>query len=135
MVKEIVVTSSLTDEMILAGAALVRGLDKARLTVSAALWLYLADTDTWRFIVASPEVRIEGPKKMYKKVLAVIAKLPADQPKIPLKDISVTDTKDTLISSLRTALRTKENNPAGIRFSHNVINGVPIDDAYIYRVS
>lgn len=133
MVTEMVVKESLSSEMISAGAELTRRLDETRFIVSASLWLYIPEVNTWRFIVASPEVRTQGPKKAYKQVQSIISKMPEDQPKIPLKDVTVIDSNDPLISLLRVAIRTGDGR--GIRFTHNVINGVLIEDAYIYRVT
>ena len=134
MVTEMVVKESLSGEMISAGAELTRRLDEARFIVSASLWLYMPDSNTWRFIIASPEVRTQGIKKAYKQVQSVVFGVPEDQPKIDLKDITVVDSKDPLISLLKVAIKTGEG-ISGIRFSQNMINGVLIEDAYIYRLT
>jgi hypothetical protein len=72
--------------------------------------------------------------KSYKNVQSVIARMPEDMPKIPLKDISVVDSNDQLISLLRTAIKTNDG-ISGIRFSRNTINLNYIEDAYIYRLT
>jgi hypothetical protein len=131
MVTEVVVKESLSSEMIAAGAELIRRLDKMRFIVSASLWFYIPEQNTWRFIIGSPEVRTRGPKQAYKQVQSVISKMPEDQPKISLKDITVIDSNDPLISLFRGVVRTDGE---GIRFTHNVINGVSIEDAYVYRI-
>ena len=74
MVTEMVVKESLSSEMIFAGAEIIRRLDETQLIVSASLWLYIPEIDAWRFIIASPEVGTQGPKKAYKKVPSVIIK-------------------------------------------------------------
>jgi len=134
MVTEVVVKESLSSEMISAGAELTRQLAETRFIVSASLWLYIPETNTWRFIVASPEVSAQGPKKVYQQVQSVISKMPEEQPKIPLKDVTVIDSNDPLVSLLRVAIRTGDG-ISGIRVTHNVINGVLIEDAYIYRIT
>jgi hypothetical protein len=131
MVTEMVVKESLSSEMISAGAELTRRLDEARFIVSASLWLYMSDANTWRFIIASPEVRTQGLKKAYKQIQSVVSRIPKDQPKIELKDITLVDSKDPIISLLRVAIKTGDG-ISGIRFSQNMINGVLIEDAYIY---
>lgn len=122
----------LSEEMISAGEEITKYLDKAQIEVSASLWFYVTDLNTWRLIIASPEVRIYGPKNLYKKIQSVISKLPDDK-KIALKDIAVVDNNDPLITLLRTAIKTGKV-ISGIRFSRNTINGVFIEDAYIYRI-
>jgi hypothetical protein len=134
MATEVVVKHSLSDEMISAGAELTRRLDASRFIVSASLWLYIPETDGWRFVIGSPEVRTRGPRWAYKQVQSVISKMPEAQAKIPLKDITVIDSNDPLITLLRVAIKTGDG-ISGIRFSQNVINGTPIEDAYIYRIT
>lgn len=134
MVTEMVVKESLSGEMITAGAELTRRLDEARFIVSASLWFYMSDVNVWRFIIASPEVRTQGLKKAYKQVQSVVSKISEDQSKIPLKDISVVDSKDPLISLLKVAVKIGDG-ISGIRLSQNMINGVLIEDAYIYRLT
>ena len=129
MVKEI-----LTKEMIEAGADLTRRLDEAGLKVSASLWLYIPDSNLWRLIIASPAVRRDGPKKVYRKIQSILTKIPGDASIIPLKDISVVEDNDPLILLLRLPLRTGDG-ISGIRFSKNTINGHFIEDTYIYRIT
>jgi len=133
MVTEALVKESLSTEMISAGEALTRRLDEAGFVVSASLWLYIPETNAWRLIIGSPEVRTQGPKKAYKQVQSVISKMSLDLARIPLKDITVIDSNDPLLSILRVAVKTGDG-ISGIRFTRNVINGTPIEDAYIYRI-
>jgi len=120
--------------MIAAGAELTRRLDEARFIVSASLWFLAPQSGGWRFVISSPEVRTRGPRWAYKQVQSVISRIPDAHSRIPLKDITVIDSKDPLIELLKGAIRTS-NGISRIRFTHNVINGTPIDDAYIYRLT
>lgn len=131
---EAVVSNTLSQEMIKAGESLVTKLDKLRFIVDAALWLYLPEEQVWRLVIASPEVGVIGPQKSYKQVQSALGKLDEEQVKIPLKDITVVDTKDTLINLFGRAMKTGKG-ISGIRFSRSSINGVPIEDAYIYRMA
>ena len=131
---EAVVSNTLSQEMIKAGESLVAKLDKLRFIIDAALWFYLPEEQVWRLVIASPEVGVLGPQKAYKQVQNALGKLDEDQVKIPLKDITVVDTKDTLINLFGRAMKTGRG-ISGIRFSRSSINGVPIEDAYIYRMA
>lgn len=133
MVTEVVVKESLSNDMISAGENLIRRLDRARLSIDAALWLYDIETNTWRFMLASPAVRVHGPKWVYKKVQLVMSQIQGEKSKIPLKDITVVDTQDSLISLFRSGIKTVDS-LSGIRFMRGVISGVFIEDAYIYRI-
>lgn len=134
MAEETVVKEMLTQEMIQAGTDLTRRLDEAHLDIRAALWLYMPDKNLWRFVVASPAVRQDGPKKVYQHIQTILSKMSDKTWKIPLHDISVVEDSDPLIALLRTSMST-EDGISGIRFSRNTINGHFIEDAYIYRMT
>lgn len=134
MAEEVVVKEVLTKEMIEAGAELTRLLDQTPLVVSASLWLYIPESNIWRLIIASPEVRTYGPKKVYQKIQPVLSQMPEEKLSIGLRDISVVENNNPLIALLRMAIRTG-GGISGIRFSETAINGHFIEDAYIYRMT
>lgn len=122
---------ALTEEMRSAGESLVRELDRRKFSAKAAFWLYATEQNDWRLVVATPQVRTFGPKKIYKMLQQTIAKM--DSP-LKLSSIELVDTKDPLIRSLSSAIRTG-GDISGIRLSQDTINGHFIDDAYIYRMA
>jgi hypothetical protein len=130
LAEETLVGPALSDAMITAGADLVRRLDGRHVAVDAALWVLQPEAGAWRLILASPDVRVEGPRAVYKRIQKA---LPPSTGVLTLGDVSVVDTSDQLIQLLRVGMRT---GPAlgGIRFVRNSINGVLFPDAYIYRV-
>jgi len=130
---QVVVKEGLSTEMIDAGEALVKQLDKIKFVTDAAFWLYLPDVNTWRFFIANPEVKIHGPKRAYRKIQNALSRISSENSYIALREITVVDTHDPLVSLLRAAIRTGKE-VSGIRFSHNIINGTLIEDSYIYRV-
>ena|SRR2546425_2494335 len=134
MAQEVLVKESLSNEMISAGADWATYLNSSPLTVTALLWFYIPELNAWRFVVASPEVRTSGPKKVYQEIRSIMSKIPAGNQTVPLEEIVVVDSNDPLISLLRHAITTGPG-IAGIRFSGNVINGVLIEDAYIYKLT
>jgi len=134
MAEEVVVKEILTQGMIETGAELTRLLDQAPLVVSASLWLYIPESNIWRLIIASPEVRTYGPKKVYQKIQPILSQIFEEELSIGLKDISVVENNNPLIALLRMAIRTGDG-ISGIRFSRNTINGHFIEDAYIYRMT
>jgi hypothetical protein len=134
MAEEILVGDQLTADMIAAGAGLVAALDRRKLFVKAALWLFLPEERAWRLVVASPEVRLLGPKAVYRKIRAAVNSLPAGVLHVGIKDVSVVDDRAPLVELLRRALVTGPG-ISGIRFTRNVINGQMIEDAYIYRLT
>lgn len=134
MAQELLVGEQLTSDMIQSGEMLIAALDKLAVSVKGAFWLLLPDQHVWRLFIASPEVRLQGPKAVYRKVLTALQKLPAEAVPIGTKDISVVEDKNPLFLMLRSAVSTGPG-MSGIRFSKNVINGQLIEDAYLYRVA
>jgi len=125
------VAPSLVDSKIDAGRRLIEELDQSEFPVSAALWLFREEAINWRLILASSLVDAYGPRETYRRLQRILLKLPDS---IGLSEIQVVGPQDELIQLLRVALKT---GPAlsGIRFTGNTINGVYIDDAYIYRIA
>jgi hypothetical protein len=134
MAQETLVTEAFSDQMVKAGAHLLQRLDNAALQIGAALWIYIPEAGRWRFIIATPHAKLDGPRKLYRKIQSVLAKIPQDQPSIDLQSVTVVDTSEPLIALLRSAVRTG-GGISGIRFSRNMIDGVMIEDAYIYRLT
>lgn len=133
MDKELLVGRSLFPEMIDAGLRLVEVVDASQLHLHAAFWLQESIDQDWRLVFALPEVRLEGPKWVYKKIKALYKKLPLDEPKIRAESIFVVDDKDRFIQIFKSTIRVE--GISGIRFSRNIINGVYLEDAYIYKMT
>lgn len=132
MAKELLVTDALSEKMVQAGAKLVERLDADAANIKSALWLYFPDSRNWKLILASDSVETDGPRKLYEKIQG--ANRDAEEPEeiISLNDIGVTTPKHELISMLSMMIGTGQG-ISGIRFTRNNINGLYIDDAYIYR--
>lgn len=132
---EVLVSSVINDEMISGGKALLSQLDKSKWQVTAALWFLDADSRRWKLLLASPRVEAGGPKKAYFDILDALAELPKEAPRIALKDVTVLDSKDSLVQLLKSAVSTPPRAIGDVRFSGNTINGHFIEDAYIYRLT
>jgi len=132
MAKDILVTERLTDSMMKAGAELVARLDKNNAEVKSAFWFFLSEEQVWKFIVASPQVDTLGPRKYYKKINEANLLAKDTENVISLNDIGVSNTKNQIVQILKFAISTGDG-ISGIRFSRNTINGMFIEDTYIYR--
>lgn len=132
MAEETLVGDVLSSEMILSGKQLLSAVD-SKLPIDAAFWLLPQDTSSWRLVLATPAVRVEGPKAVYRKLMALLKRV---EPPLGLSmsNISVIDTADPVVSLLRLAIRTTRG-IGDVRFTRNTINGVFIPDAYIYRIT
>jgi hypothetical protein len=120
--------ATLVDLDIAAGAKLVKSLDRHDFPLSAAFWIYSSDTDEWDLIVASPLVDEHGPHWAYQE----LRDASGTKPPIPLSRISLVPDDHPLVTLLRSAVNVRDH---GIRITNNSIDGVLIDDAYIYRMA
>ena len=132
MAKDVLVTESLSDSMIKAGAKLIERLDDRQSEVKSALWFYLSEERTWKLIIASPLVDREGPRQFYKRILDANSKAPAEEETVSLNDIGVTSLDNQIVKLIGMMIGTGDG-ISGVRFSRNTINGIFIEDAYIYR--
>lgn len=123
----------LTEADIEAGEALVRRLDDRDWPVTAALWFHLADSEQWKLVLASPTVDRDGARQGYFVIRRAIRDEGQDSLAIDLADISLLPSSHDLIQLLDGALR-YDGDFGRIRFTQNVVNGVLIDDALIYRL-
>ncbi len=123
----------LTESMVRAGAELTRKLDEMRWPVFASLWFYLPEGKEWQLVLASPKASLDGPKQSYETIQSALSRVPSAGA-LSLSDIAVTDPNNQLILQLRSAISTGPT-ISGIRFRQNLVNGVFIEDAYIYRNS
>ena len=128
------VKTDLTRDMIDAGRRLLERLDRTRFRVRACFWFYFPDSDRWRLVVASPEVRSRGPHAAYLKIQTAVHSLPETVGFFGPSDVKALKDTDPLIKLLRKAISTGPG-ICGIRFTSNSVNGTFIDDAYVYRLT
>ncbi|SBO09476.1 hypothetical protein VME0621_01575 [Vibrio mediterranei] len=133
MVKELLVSETLSDAMIDSGAQLVRKMDENDAALTSAFWFYLAEEHLWKLIFVSKKVAEEGPRKYYKRIVDANKLLSKDYAKISISDIGVSTIENPIVQLLSMMIKT-DNSINGIRFSKNTINGHFIDDVYIYRM-
>jgi hypothetical protein len=134
MAKDILVTEALSEQMIKAGAKLIERLDANNSEVKSAFWLFFPEERLWKLVIASALVASEGPRNFYKRVVAANQQADTEESVISLNDIGVTGVDHQVVQLLRFAIGTG-GGISGIRFSRNTINGIFIEDAYIYRSS
>jgi hypothetical protein len=123
--------AQLSEKFIADGRGFVQALDGAGIVSSAALWLWWPNENTWRFVLSSPLVQ-KG-SDMPVKIAAVLATMPADFA-VTRDNILLYELQDPAIQTLHKAIQTGPGITA-MRMSGNVINGVRIDDAYVYRLN
>jgi hypothetical protein len=120
--------ASLVDEDIQAGRRLIEVLDRRGVEIVGALWYYTSE-DGWRLLLATPSRDREGPIQAYQRIQEALGEQTA-----LLMDISVRSPSDRLVQLLAGVVHTGPG-IAGIRFTANAIDGMFIEDAYIYRLN
>jgi hypothetical protein len=128
------VGTQLRQDLIDAGAALIRMLDESGLRPDAAFWFYFPDAQAWKLVLAEVRVGTDGPKEVYRRIQRILGKSREQFSALSLDDVTLATPDAQLVNVLRMALRTSPN-ISGIRFSNNAINGTVIEDAYIYRLA
>jgi hypothetical protein len=114
------------------GAALLRRLDEATFPVEAAFWWLDSESGKWSLILVTPLVETEGPREAYGQLTKLV--LLGEPSLVDLERVTLVKPTHTLPQLLRVALRTGPTDIAGISFSRNTVNGVYIEDAFIYRL-
>jgi hypothetical protein len=133
MDQEEMVETYLTQEMIDAGAALIRRLDEKGVQPDAVFWFYFPDIPGWKLVIAEIKVGKAGPRQAYQDMQETLAEYKSEIPTISLDDITLKASDAPLVALMRMVTTTGPA-IAGIRLKDNVINGVFIEDAYVYRL-
>ncbi len=133
MVKNALVRETLSEEMINAGRYLLEQLDSVKSDIKSFFWFFFPEEKIWKLIIASPLVKKEGPRSFYKRIIDINRSLESDDKEtISLNNILVVNTENEIVKLLGFFIDTGDT-ISGIRFTGNTINGVYIEDAFIYR--
>ena len=134
MAQDILVSESLTTDMISVGESLLKKLDKTDAKVAAVFWLFFPEERSWKLFFASELVKAEGPKKYYKKIIDALKTFEEKENTISLNDIGVTDNSDKTVLLLSSEFHSGQN-ILKKRISRETIDGHFFEDAYIYRIN
>ena len=124
--------AQLSEKSIADGRSFLQALDQAGIVSSAALWLWRPNENLWRYVLSSPLVQGKG-NDMPVKIAAVLATMPAGFA-VDRNNLLLFPPDDPSIQTLHKAIQTGPGITA-MRMSGNVVNGVRIDDAYVYRLN
>lgn len=133
MAKEIFMTQWFSEQMLLAGEALIKRLDETDAKVQAAFWILDAEDKTWKLTIVSPLVESDGPKSYYRRINDINESAKPDEEVIALHDISVSDTHNRIVEAIKRSAFGSGllgNN----RLGRNNIGGIYIEDMYLYRL-
>ena len=123
--------ATLVDVDIAAGERVLQILDRAGFKVRVALWLYTSEFEAWRLHIASPLVETEGLKNAYVQLFSALRS--SDPDLADSVTITLVGTRDRFIRALRRTFRMTRS-VHGMRLGGNVIDGVFVEQAYVYRI-
>lgn len=125
--------TTLVDNDITEGKKLIERLDKTYFNVSAALWFYDTELNEWRFYLATDYLKKHTLQDAYNFVQDELKEINAVN--ISSDNISIVDMDDELVKLIKFIITTGKKDIQNIRVSRNVINGVMIEDVFVYRNS
>lgn len=124
--------TTLVKEDILEGKKFIVYLENNNFKVNSALWLYISELNKWKLVIASEYLKTHSIKDAYNFIQNGLKN--ANVSYIELDNISIVNVDDDLIKLLKFAVQTG-NTISEIRFTQNVINGILIEDALIYKIN
>lgn len=111
------------------GAVLVEALDQAGFPTVAAFWMRYPEAETWKLVLATTKAKT--PQEAYIEIRHIAEKAKLESP--DLAQIKLVGPDDPTVATLSKVIRVE--GLGSVRFSQNMINGVYVDDAYIYRMA
>ncbi|MCG6206866.1 hypothetical protein LPW26_19655 [Rhodopseudomonas sp. HC1] len=124
--------AALVESDIQMGQELLGILDAASFPVTGAAWVYYADAGEWRLLIRTPRAE----KDLLGALREVAGAMDAAgdlRSRIDLARIKLVPPKDKVLAAIGSVVRV--DGASTIRFSRNMINGILIDDALIYRLA
>ncbi len=132
MAEEVLVGQVLTTEMIKAGEELLKEVQKSDLDVTAAFWLYFAESGEWRLVLVSPRVDTDGPKKLYSRLSKLLYRDGLKVYGLDSLNITFVSPNDRLVRAIANTGRLADL--SGKRLSGANFSGEFVDDIYIYFI-
>jgi hypothetical protein len=122
----------LVDADIEMGRELVRILDEVGFPVTGAAWIYFSDVGEWRLVIRTPKAEKNLQQALLEMAIALDQRGDLRK-RLDLSRVKLVPPKDKMLAAMGSIVRA--DGISTIRFTRNVINGVLIDDALIYRLA
>lgn len=123
------VTKILVERDIEAGRALLEALDNHQVPVSTALWLYDDGGERYRLTIATT-IYDSGPLDAYGTVRRVLDQLDLEvRPSLP--DVNIVSPSDPIVQAIHKIVES-DSRTGDFRFNGNTIDGIYVEDAWIY---
>jgi hypothetical protein len=113
------------------GLELVQALDRAALSISVAMWVYLSDYEDWRFLLASRRLDAAKGSRAYGLVHDALTASGITLERTPT--LLILEMYDPFIRALR-RMFAKTKSVEGMRLGLQLIGDKFLEDALVYRV-
>jgi hypothetical protein len=124
--------AKLTAELVDAGESLVGALDAAGAGPDTAFWLWFRDVSGWRLVLDGGRLVKHGSKIAQSRIRRLLDESDRFDP-LTMSHVGVAKRRARVVQTLRSALRTGPG-IHGVRIHDNVLNGVRVQSAYVYRI-
>lgn len=114
------------------GSELLEILERAKVKVNVALWMFLSEFEDWRLVIAARRFDAPDPRDAYRLLHDLLATAGFAPQKTPATIILPMN--DPFIRELR-RLFGKAKNVKGMRLGGRMIGDRFVEDAYVYRIS
>ena len=132
MDKAILVRGRLTEQMKCDGLALVLELERIGFSLHGAFWRLTKSQGDWKLVIVSPETAEHGPIFVYRKIRAVMLDV---APSLSLGFVELMGKSADEYLAVRSLLKPWPRFSTPIEIANQYVNGITIDEAYVYRIS
>jgi hypothetical protein len=111
-----------------AGHQLMTLLEQDGIPVRAAVWMYSADTNTWKLWIV-PHTSITEKRDFYRRVATIISKNRTVLQGLDASDVEMIESNHPAMRALRSLFHVTKK--SSVHLSNNLIGGVYLQDAII----
>lgn len=117
------------------GRRFVEILDSKGASPTVAFWYKPDDDSGWALVLSRPDFEQLGPRKSYEAIQGIYRDVAVDLEPLTFSSIRVLPEKHPLIELSSSMIGTDSDAIANIHSSGDVVNGVRLPDALIYRMA
>ena len=118
--------------LVRAGETIVKALDDSGSSPRAAMWVYMPETDTWKFWIV-PAVSVADKRDFYRRIADVVSEHRMNLGDLDASDTEMLQDNHPAIQGLRNIIKMPGLGSA--RFTNNRFNGYYLPDGIIMRMN
>ena len=124
--------TTLVDADVEMGRELVQVFDESGFPVTGAAWIYFPDLEDWCLVIRTPEAA-KNLQEAYLKMAVAMDEKGNLRQRLNLARIKLVPPSDRMLQAIGTVVQAAGPDP--LRLSPNVVDGIYIDEALIYRLA